>query len=484
MPGVNPSGTKADGPFEAFVGADGIAIWAAATSGPAAIGIHLLACMLARQFEDPKEGIALWVEMVIERKQEIQTLINENHVVSASSAIAARQDISREELAIFDASVRSWLCSADEAKLSNQKQLMLILNNLSVPLSSGSSTYHTLINAWVLAIQGFESLLGGISQEVSNGAILRALSSWHLYPNLIILTEKIVNLDFQDSLVPEGSVITVGVQSSSPKQKEGIHWSLTLSHLRYYGNPVPLKSNGSGTLVNILQLHLVAFGSLLGTWHILQKDIVVTASWFRTLWNLLRSLPSEPDTPPLDLTLPWLNTLTTAANTLLNSQGGDRETAMSLINYGRRELRQSFLSEPSEHTKTFFGLGNQTLLNALKADNELECGIRYFRDLAARSELCSQEALISFRRRYEPGEIFDDYGLTDFTMNDPLREFVEFATAVSYSTRSSKHLLDRSMKSEQVSTHSHYFLSLILNLCDTSTRRTSIYVFLMLFRLF
>ena len=58
-PGINPKGTKSDGPFEAFVGADGTSIWAAATSGPAAIGVHLIACMLARQFEDAKMSVAL-----------------------------------------------------------------------------------------------------------------------------------------------------------------------------------------------------------------------------------------------------------------------------------------------------------------------------------------------------------------------------------------------------------------------------------------
>jgi hypothetical protein len=53
LPAVNPRGTKIDGPFEAFIGADGTSIWAAATSSSSELGahgplaIHLLACMLA-----------------------------------------------------------------------------------------------------------------------------------------------------------------------------------------------------------------------------------------------------------------------------------------------------------------------------------------------------------------------------------------------------------------------------------------------------
>lgn len=39
---VNPRGTKSDGFFTSYVGADGTTIWAAATSGQAAISVHLL----------------------------------------------------------------------------------------------------------------------------------------------------------------------------------------------------------------------------------------------------------------------------------------------------------------------------------------------------------------------------------------------------------------------------------------------------------
>ena len=39
---VNPKATKCDGFFTSYVGADGTTIWAAATSGQAAISVHLL----------------------------------------------------------------------------------------------------------------------------------------------------------------------------------------------------------------------------------------------------------------------------------------------------------------------------------------------------------------------------------------------------------------------------------------------------------
>ena len=437
LPGISPRGSKSDGAFEAFVGADGTSIWAAATSGPAAIGVHLLACMLARQFDDAKVGTAIWVEIVLERQLEIQAAIERNDVVSISAAMAARQDISREELANLDFSARAWLCSADEAKTSNQKKLMLILRNINVPVSCGSSTYAKVIEAWKQAMIGFEDLLGGMPQQVSNGAILRALSSWHLYPNLIVLVEKTVHVKFGDPLLPEQSIVTVGLQSANSVHQEGIQWSLTLSHLRYYGDPISVDSSESNSRIDIHQLHLIAFGSLLGAWEINSKDTMTAALWFRTLWNQLEAARSK-SVGSLVESMAWLNTLVTTANMFLDSQGDDRETSELLINFGRRRGR-SFLSEPGQYHKPFFGLGNSCVSAAMTADSDLECGIRYLRELAKSIALDQREALIKYNRE-----------LKDST-------YVELATATKHSRPSLKRLQDGSFKQEYV--HARWIIS-------------------------
>ena len=49
---VNPKGNETDGPFADYIGADGTSIWAAATSGSAALAVHLLACLLVRIWKD------------------------------------------------------------------------------------------------------------------------------------------------------------------------------------------------------------------------------------------------------------------------------------------------------------------------------------------------------------------------------------------------------------------------------------------------
>jgi hypothetical protein len=77
--------------------------------------------MLARKFDDAKISTAIWVELVFERQRAIEAAVGNNEVVSASSVVAARQPITRDQLARLDASMRSWLTSADQAKLRDQK---------------------------------------------------------------------------------------------------------------------------------------------------------------------------------------------------------------------------------------------------------------------------------------------------------------------------------------------------------------------------
>lgn len=111
-PANNPKGSRLDGVFEAQVGADGTSIWAAATSGKAAMAIHLLACMLARLW--PKsEATAIWVELVEDRKRQIREIHDGTEPSHFAPLAASEQSITRKELAEWDASARAWLEIAD-----------------------------------------------------------------------------------------------------------------------------------------------------------------------------------------------------------------------------------------------------------------------------------------------------------------------------------------------------------------------------------
>ena len=75
-PDFNPRSNPSHGPFVDYVGADGTSIWAAATSGPAAVAVHLLASLLAHMWSG-SEATSIWGELVAARKTLLQALLQE-----------------------------------------------------------------------------------------------------------------------------------------------------------------------------------------------------------------------------------------------------------------------------------------------------------------------------------------------------------------------------------------------------------------------
>ncbi|EHK42004.1 hypothetical protein TRIATDRAFT_185471, partial [Trichoderma atroviride IMI 206040] len=174
-------GTEDDGPFRAFIGADCTSIWAAATSGPASICILLLACMLSNAW-DAKTATSIWAELIEQRKRNIWAQTESNKIVHPHSLAAAKQDISRAELANWDASVRSWQRRANTAMGLQHIQLKLIMDNIRIPYSTTGSTFEKVTTAWIRSMEVVERLLNNLPQEVSDRAILLAIHSWHIYP--------------------------------------------------------------------------------------------------------------------------------------------------------------------------------------------------------------------------------------------------------------------------------------------------------------
>lgn len=400
LPGINPKGSKKDGPFEAFVGVDGTSIWAAATSdradssAHAPLAVHLLACMLARAW-DAQEATAIWVELVIGRQKEIEEIFKADQIASPA-IIAACQKISRKQLALWDASARSWLRSADDAKVSEQTKLMLILKNINVPISVGSSTYSKVLAAWRQAMAGMEDLIGGMPQQVSNGSVLLALSAWHLFPDLVVLGRQINNVRFKDSLISSGGIITIGLQAVDSSEDESVRWSLALSHLRYYGDSVNVRSDNMTSRATMQQLHIAVFGGLMANWKVPPKNMVDAAKWFVALWEFMtNSLPNE-ERESLVQIFDWLYVLVKAATYVLENQATEFETCEMLLKWGRRRAKCFLEDEPSSQ-RPFFGLCNPRNLSALTEKSETECAIRYLREYAQGNGLQSGDAIVSFR---------------------------------------------------------------------------------------
>ncbi|KAL3487237.1 hypothetical protein BJX62DRAFT_246128 [Aspergillus germanicus] len=219
--------------FAAQAGLDGTNIWAAATSGQGALAVHLLACMLARIWKGP-EAISLWVELVERRKAEIHNNYNNCNATETAAIMAAQQIFGREQLAAWDSSARSWLQTADADRNLQQTQLMLIINNVRMPVNTREDPYQGILEAWTSAMRAMEQLVQGVPQRVQDGSVLLAISSWHLYPDMQVLLDETKSVDFRDELL-NGSVITISAHGADEsREAAATFWSgkfsLTLGH--------------------------------------------------------------------------------------------------------------------------------------------------------------------------------------------------------------------------------------------------------------
>lgn len=383
-----------------------------ATSGPPSIAVHLLACMLARSRPAPV-ATSLWVELVAERRKELENEADESQLQGLFTRVAAQQEISRGQLAAWDASARAWLRTADEVKKFEQKQLKLITENSGLSLSTSGNTYSSVIEAWLMAMKILQKLIIGVPHNISKASVLLGLHSWHIYPDLNVV-DPTTNIQFRDPLVQGGGVVTLGLQRAD-SLGDGVHWSLSLSHLRFYGDPVVLeRSIGSigsddGRL-SISELQLVALGSMVSRWiNPASFDPISIANCFVALGECLDSQNLQyacPEDQRFTTDLWWLQMLILAARRLLSSEGLERRHAIDHVGLGKRHGR-GFLDDKAQEFCPMFGLVNPLVLFQFVEKPETELGsgtsISALRNLAQQCELYKDDCIPPARfRNVEP----------------------------------------------------------------------------------
>ncbi|KAF5587122.1 serine threonine kinase [Fusarium subglutinans] len=407
---VNPLGSKEDhGLFFEQVGADCTSIWAAATSGHSAVAMHLLACMLARIWE-PDQAISVWVDIVGERKRQIQADESLSGLEKLALDAAARQHVSREQLAQWDASARSWLQCADQATgiKTKQTQLLLILKNVAIAVNSITDTYKSVMQAWKSAMTLVENLIRGQPQEVRDGAILLGLSAWHLFPDLVVLGNTTTQVKQRDSLIASGGILTVGIsETHSDEEHCGISWSLPLASLNFYGDPVTSTQTLDPDTPRLTSrdLAFVGLGSLLSQWDPRSANVAQAAECLVELWAFLGrnvegfSLESAPSgglvtADPLQVRpWQWLKMLRDAARAFLDARGVDKERAFRLLHFGRRRAEQ-FLSYNASLQTDFLGLlCSRTFIGSLRGT---ETKISYLRHWASEHVSHQEDTVIQY----------------------------------------------------------------------------------------
>ncbi|KAM5346322.1 hypothetical protein ACJ41O_009327 [Fusarium nematophilum] len=369
--------------FASFVGVDATSIWAAATSSKTAIHVHLLACMLAELWEAP-EAVSIWVELVAERRRDVAQRLAQGEAFHFGLASAAvQQEITRDQLAAWDASARAWIQTAKSVMHKRDTQLRLILNNVHFAISPSDAPFVSVIEAWKLALETTENLVSGMPQEAHNGAAILGLTAWHIYPDIHVYGSKNINVSMDDELVADGGVLSLASSPSAQPNDRGVYWSLCLSHLTFYGPPVKAHQTleNNPRRISFRSLLHVTVGAILSRWR-------VAPSEFPTGVKLLADVCEAIYAGVPLLWLPF-NMLRGAAMECLD----DNEVQIYL-SYGRR--RAAFIQDPDLEVlgslRPFFGLTDlRRLLSCIPKSPDR---ISLLKRMVTRVDLTGQDVII------------------------------------------------------------------------------------------
>jgi hypothetical protein len=420
------SGPYVDTVFGEYIGVDGTSIWAAATSSKSALHVHLLASLLARMWT-AQEAIAIWVELVSERKKDIARKVDKGEPVEFSLAAAVGQDITRPQLAEWDSSARAWLRTADDVFCLKQKQLELIIKNIELPVSGDLKVFPSVIKTWTVAVETMDKLITGMPLAVQNGATLLGLSAWHLYPDISVFSPQLSQVQMDDPLVVKGGVLSLGLSAAPQTSREshGVYWSLSLAQLRHYGRPVKVeRALETDARITFPQLTLVIFAALLAAWKINDSEGDSAAKAIIALVDHVNSIPQSTADRRL------LQFLKDGASAYINRATADQDLQRKLKALGRRRARSFFGGDDRSYGQNnldfFFNLTTQWRF--MQSFRDEECRIKYLRHVAARLTQ-DQTPLDAFLIRYaEPISLSPP---KDLSKNEPSGEHCSTQTSES-----------------------------------------------------
>ncbi|KAI0811329.1 hypothetical protein GGR55DRAFT_642557 [Xylaria sp. FL0064] len=355
------------GLFSDHAGVDATVLWAAAVSGKTAIAVALLACMLARIWDAPK-ATSIWVELVQKRKEQIQQICDGSELSHQALVAASRQDITRRDLAEWDASARAWLDIADRVKETEHGKMEAVLLKLSLPVDNSTDVFTSVIRVWKAAMIAMDNLCKGVPQRVYNGALLLAIISWHLYPDVDVFGGKAECVVQNDVLVSPAGRLTVGLEDADPDSAASVHWSLSLANLRFYGDPVLATSHvKDASRISFQELTLIYLGNLFAMWECGQFDPHFDqekgAKFILALFKSIERIASDTttSTPKRHAKLVycyknhWLSIFANAACKLLESNEKGHTAARKLVSLGTRQPR-SLLTDRADCHFPCFGL--------------------------------------------------------------------------------------------------------------------------------
>ncbi|PKS13108.1 hypothetical protein jhhlp_000450 [Lomentospora prolificans] len=400
---LSPQEKVRHGIFSRYAGPDSGSVWAAATSGTNSIAVHLLACMISTAF-DSTQAVSIWWELLERRKAEITRLIESgmDQVKSFALATAARQDFSREEIAAWENSARSWICTANSVMAKKYETALLYTDNAGAPVNMVSDPFRSVMDAWGDAMLSMDALVRGISQNVRNGAVLLAMNSWHLYPDLCVLSCGGEHILQDDNLIRKPGILTIDLEQREDSLGS-LTWSLPLSYMRYYGDPIMVtqKVSVDSSRVSMDQFRFVILGCVIEQW----RGFTHNLSDAMNLMSKLLDAFLWPETSgeaqykrflstssSVTSKISWIGQLLSAVDDFKYYTEVEKATARKLINHGRRHPQ--FLCPVGIEGGRFFGLSFIPSLFYLMSGPEPR--IRYLRQLAQDMNLSNADHVIRY----------------------------------------------------------------------------------------
>ena len=334
---------------------------------------------------------------------------------------------------------RAWLQTADSAHRLQQSQLKIIAQAFTGSLPSSPDIYASVKAAWYKAMITLDKLIEGVPQDIQTPQVLLGLLAWHIYPDMNVVSGVPKHIIQNDPLVNTGGIITLGLESSS--KERGISWSLPLSHLRYYGEPVLSISSleQASSRVSFTQLLFVAFGSLTKAWCKKGETPEELDAFFVELYEYLsrnfRPVYKSQEIPK------WTRLLYRAGKAYIDTNGQERSEADRLVALGRRRATSLYSEKGQDFPKAFLLSDREVYFNLLKGDNESK--ISWLREQLTSDtvDMKIDEALIQYRvelscyskrlimpERPSEAKLHNHSGHPDWTINNTIPNSREFAT--------------------------------------------------------
>lgn len=284
---------------------------------------------------------------------------------------------------------RAWLQCADTAKALQQTQLRLLVDNVTLPISPHKSLYSTVMDTACKALQALDCLVRGVPQQIDNGAVLLGLSSWHLYPDILMASTD-THIKQADNLIASGGIITIGLENKDGKFG-GVFWSLPLAQAKYYGDPVLAKRclGVEQSRVSFDELQLVIIGSIIRDWEDPSLQLENMVDFIQRLSIAVRRTQGKPVTGRLwystgkNQELDWLHCLGGTSEKYIRSKGITREHMNRLVALGKRRHFKFLGQRGSDHRPPpLFGLVSFEFL--MKALSSPDVRVRFLSNWAHR----------------------------------------------------------------------------------------------------